>query len=149
MRAYDSEWRDGVSFSFLIFRRTDEGQLGGVTLSNVRRGVAETASLGYWIGAPAARQGYMTEAARTMLRFGFKQLSLHRIYATCDPDNIGSVRVLEKLGMRREGYLRQNLWLKDHWHDRTASVSCLLPIVPVGEGACTGSSPTVRAMRKD
>jgi RimJ/RimL family protein N-acetyltransferase len=59
----------------------------------------------------------MTEAARAVLRFGFTELKLHRIFATCRPANIGSARVLEKLGMQREGHFRQHRWMKGAWHD--------------------------------
>ena len=62
-------------------------------------------------------QGYATEAARAMVDFGFRELRLHRIWADCDPANGASVRVLEKLGMRREGHLRENAWIKGAWVD--------------------------------
>ncbi len=52
-----------------------------------------------------------------MLGFGFRTLRLHRIYATCDPRNIGSAKVLEKVGMQKEGRMRENLKLKDGWRD--------------------------------
>jgi ribosomal-protein-alanine N-acetyltransferase len=65
----------------------------------------------YW------RQGYTTEAARAVVTFGFRELGLHRIWADCDPANVGSYRVLEKLGMRREGHLRENAWIKGEWVD--------------------------------
>src|SRR5882724_10661823 len=55
------EWRTDQSYSFLIFRREDDILLGGITLGQVRRGVAQTASLGYWIGAAHAHRGYMSE----------------------------------------------------------------------------------------
>jgi len=62
-------------------------------------------------------RGYATEAARAMVSFGFGELRLHRIWADCDPRNIASWRVLEKLGMRREGHLRENAWIKGEWTD--------------------------------
>jgi [ribosomal protein S5]-alanine N-acetyltransferase len=62
-------------------------------------------------------QGYGTEAAHGLVDFGFRQLRLHRIWADCDPANAASVRVLEKLGMRREGHLRENAWIKGTWAD--------------------------------
>jgi RimJ/RimL family protein N-acetyltransferase len=61
--------------------------------------------------------GYATEAARAVLEVGFRDLDLHRIYATCRPANVGSARVLEKLGMRREGHLVQHRWMKGCWQD--------------------------------
>lgn len=62
-------------------------------------------------------QGYATEAARALLDFGFSQLKLHRIHATCRPENRASWRVLEKLGMHNEGRLRQNTWIRGKWCD--------------------------------
>jgi ribosomal-protein-alanine N-acetyltransferase len=62
-------------------------------------------------------RGYTTEAAHALVAFGFRELGLHRIWADCDPGNIGSYRVLEKLGLRREGHLREHLWIKDGWAD--------------------------------
>lgn len=62
-------------------------------------------------------QGYATEAAGMILKFGFHKLGLHRIYATCRPDNIGSAKVMQKNGMKYEGHLREHLWHKGKWHD--------------------------------
>jgi RimJ/RimL family protein N-acetyltransferase len=74
-----------------------------------------------WIGYIFNRdfwgQGYATETARALVAFGFEQLGLHRILATCDPENVASARVLEKAGMRREGHLREHLWQKGKWRD--------------------------------
>ena len=117
VRAYDTEWRDGASYGFLIFRRADEELLGGVTLSNVRRGVAETASLGYWIGAPNARQGYMTEALVASLDFAFERLGLHRVEAACLPSNVASKGLLLKGGFTQEGYTRRYLRINGEWRD--------------------------------
>jgi ribosomal-protein-alanine N-acetyltransferase len=74
-----------------------------------------------WIGYVLNRnfwgQGYATETAKALLKFGFEQLNLHRIFATCDPANIASARVLEKIGMKREGRLREHRWAKEKWRD--------------------------------
>ncbi len=76
---------------------------------------------GYEVGWRLARhawhQGYATEAARAVVRFGFEELGVHRLWAHCVADNVGSARVLEKLGMRREGHLRENEWYKGRWWD--------------------------------
>ena len=118
IRAYETEWRDGTSFSFLVFRRNDEAVvLGGITLSNVRRGVAETASLGYWIGAGHAHQGYMTEALVCALDFAFERLGLHRIEAACLPNNAASKGLLLKAGFTQEGYTRRYLRINGDWRD--------------------------------
>ncbi|MDH5483379.1 MAG: GNAT family N-acetyltransferase [Candidatus Bathyarchaeota archaeon] len=74
-----------------------------------------------WIGFVLNRhfwgQGYATEAAKALLVFGFKKLNLHRIFATCDPANIASARVLEKIDMQREGRLREHKWVKGKWRE--------------------------------
>ncbi len=61
--------------------------MGGCTLSNVRRGVTQSAGLGYWIGARFARHGYMFAAVRAILPFVFTTLGLHRLEAACIPEN--------------------------------------------------------------
>ena len=62
-------------------------------------------------------RGYATEVARLLLRFGFETLGLHRIFATCDPRNVASARVLEKAGMTLEGRLRHTMLIRDGWRD--------------------------------
>ena len=59
----------------------------------------------------------MTEAARSLIDAGFTTLGLHRIWATTDPQNVRSIAVLERLGMRREGHLRAHRWCKQGWRD--------------------------------
>ncbi len=117
IRTYDAEWRQGSSHSFLIFRRADDALLGGVTLGNVRRGVADTASLGYWIGAPNARRGHMTEALAGVLDFAFERLGLHRVEAACLPSNTASKGLLLKMGFTQEGYTRKYLRINGEWRD--------------------------------
>ena len=73
----------------------------------MRRGVAETASLGYWMGEPFARQGYMTEALPLVLDFAFGRLRLHRVEAACLPTNVPSRAVLLRSGFAEEGYARR------------------------------------------
>ena len=91
--------------------------IGGLNLSNVRRGVAQTASLGYWIGAPLRGSGLMTDAVRATLRFAFGVLRLNRLEAACLPSNAASQRVLEKVGFTREGRARRYLKINDQWQD--------------------------------
>jgi len=111
------EWHEDSGYSFLIFRRADHKLLGGVTLSNVRRGIAQTASLGYWIGGPFAHQGYMTAALQCLLPFAFDRLGLHRIEAACLPHNEASRRLLEKIGFKQEGLARGYLRINGTWQD--------------------------------
>ena len=117
LKIYRTELRQGVTYSFLIFRAADDTLLGGVTLSNLRRGVAQSATLGYWIGAPHARQGYMTEALRAALEYAFQSLGLHRVEAACLPGNEASRRLLLRSGFREEGYAREYLRINGSWQD--------------------------------
>ena len=75
------------------------------------------AELGYEIDPAYWGQGYATEAARKMLAFGFGELRLHRIWATCLLENVASARVLGKLGLQQEGRLREHRWMKGRWWD--------------------------------
>jgi ribosomal-protein-alanine N-acetyltransferase len=100
-----------------MFRAEDDALLGGVTLSNVRRGVAQCASLGYWVGECFARQGFMTDGLTAVLDFAFDRLALHRIEAACLPDNEASQALLRKIGFTEEGYSRQYLRINGRWQD--------------------------------
>lgn len=117
LRSHEAEWQRGTGYSFLMFRAEDDVLLGGVTLSNVRRGVAQCASLGYWIGERFARQGYMTDGLTAVLDFAFDRLALHRIEAACLPDNEASQALLRKIGFTEEGYSRQYLRINGRWQD--------------------------------
>jgi len=73
--------------------------------------------IGYCLNKLFWNEGYATETVRALLDFGFGELNLHRIFATCDPANLASARVLEKAGMKREGHLREHKWAKGKWRD--------------------------------
>ena len=73
--------------------------------------------LGYCLDRNFWGKGYGTEVARVLMDFGFTELTLHRIFATCDPGNTASAHVLEKSGMKREGCLREHKWSKGKWRD--------------------------------
>lgn len=94
---------------FLIFT-PDESQLyGGITLSNIRRRAAQSATIGYWMGAPHVGKGLMTRALTGLCAHAFSTLDLKRVEAACLPDNVASIRVLEKAGFQREGLARAYL----------------------------------------
>jgi [ribosomal protein S5]-alanine N-acetyltransferase len=114
---YAMDWRGDQGYSFFIFRQEDGALVGGIGLSNVRRGVAETGSLGYWIGERHARRGYMLEALRLALEFSFQRLRLHRVEAACLPTNVPSRGLLLKAGFREEGYARKYLCIDGSWQD--------------------------------
>jgi [ribosomal protein S5]-alanine N-acetyltransferase len=117
IRRYTEDLRTDQSYAFLIFRSNDGRMVGGLTLANVRRGVAQAGSLGYWMGFPYARQGYMTAAVRAVIPFAFSTLRLHRLEAACIPTNSASIRLLENTGFVREGYAREYLCINGIWQD--------------------------------
>ncbi|MCB2134447.1 MAG: GNAT family N-acetyltransferase, partial [Rhodobacteraceae bacterium] len=82
-RAYSG----GTAMPLFLIRRTDQALLGAVTVDNIRRGPAQAATIGYWIGAPYARQGYMAEALRAVIHHCFTELDLSRIESACLPEN--------------------------------------------------------------
>ena len=117
LRRQLAEWRGDQACAFLIFRIADERLVGGITIANIRRGVAQMASVGYWIGAPFARRGYMTEALVAACGFAFAALTLHRVEAACLPHNDASRGLLEKVGFEREGYAKRYLKIAGEWQD--------------------------------
>lgn len=117
VRHYQREAREDLGYAFLIFSEADDQLIGGLTLSNVRRGVTQAGVLGYWIGKPFAGRGHMTEAVRAAVGFAFDTLHLHRLEAATMPSNIASIRVLEHNGFRREGFARQLLKINGVWED--------------------------------
>jgi len=119
IRRYMEDQRNDLSYSFFVFRKRDDALVGGLTIANVRRGVAQAGSLGYWMGAPYARQGYMTAAVKAVAPFAFGALSLHRLEAACIPTNAASARLLEKCGFRYEGLARQYLCINGKWSDHS------------------------------
>jgi ribosomal-protein-alanine N-acetyltransferase len=117
LQRYAADWRTDQGYSFFIYRQQDGALVGGIGLSNVRRGVAETGSLGYWVGERAARQGYMTEGLALTVDFAFQRLKLHRVEAACLPHNAPSRGLLLKSGFREEGYARAYLCIDGVWQD--------------------------------
>ena len=119
---YRDEWRTDKAYSFLIFARSVGGVefgtlIGGVGISNIRRGVAQTGTLGYWTGAAFAGQGLMGEAVGTIIGYCFGELGLHRIDAACLPINERSRRLLESAAFVREGYAEKYLRIHGEWQD--------------------------------
>src|SRR5215831_15890579 len=113
---YAEDWRTDQAYNLFIFSH-DETLIGGVGLSNLRRGVSETASLGYWIGEPFARQRYMTAALPLILDFAFLRLRLHRVEAACLPTNVPSRAALMRAGFKEEGHARSYLLIDGKWQD--------------------------------
>jgi len=96
---------------------TAEGNVIGYCNLKVRSEKNREGEIEYGLHRNHWGNGYATEASKAMLEFGFSQIDLHRITGTCQPQNERSRRVLEKLGMRQEGFLREHKWGKGKWHD--------------------------------
>lgn len=117
LRQQTAEWRGGMGVTFFVFGRRDGHLMGGISVTNLRRGVAQSASLGYWVGERFARQGVMTEALLLVLDFLFVDLGLHRVEAATLPHNTASRRLLEKIGFVEEGRGRGYLRIAGQWQD--------------------------------
>lgn len=114
---YSEDWAADRGYAFFIFANDTDDLLGGITLSNVRRGVVQSCSFGYWIGRPHIRKGYMTEAVYGASRFAFEHIGLHRIEAACLPHNEASIGVLMNCGFSAEGLARKYLKINGRWQD--------------------------------
>jgi ribosomal-protein-alanine N-acetyltransferase len=117
LRRHAEEMARDEAYPFLIFRQSDDALLGGLTLGQVRRGVSQTATMGYWMGQPYAGRGYMARAVRAALTYAFANLRFHRIEAACLPHNERSIALLEGAGFRREGLARAYLRINGTWQD--------------------------------
>ena len=97
---------------------TSRGELVGyIGLSNIVRGAAQGCTVGYWIGAPFARRGYMSTGLALVLDHAFGPMGLHRVEANVQPTNTPSRRVVENLGFREEGFSPRYLRIADEWAD--------------------------------
>ena len=101
----------------LFLLRRDGVLLGAITLDNIRRGPAQTGTIGYWIGRPFARQGYMREAIGALVHHAFTALDLSRVEAACLPENAASRGVLEKSGFKYEGVAQSYLQINGRWRN--------------------------------
>ena len=117
LSAYAHDIERGLAFPFLVFRQSDNAMVGGITLSNIRRGVAQMGTVGYWVGQPFTRRGYTLSAVRALTRFSFERLALHRLEAACIPSNAPSRGVLLKAGFTQEGMARAYLRINGIWED--------------------------------
>ncbi len=107
----------GTALPMLMVRREDSQLLGAITLDNVRRGPAQAATVGYWIGQPFARQGLMREAILAMVHHAFTHMDLSRVEAACLPENAASRGVLEKTGFKYEGVAQSYLQISGRWRN--------------------------------
>jgi len=102
---------------WLIERESDGAILGAIEMSEIVHGKFRSAYLGYHIGSAFARQGYMREALTIAISRAFRELRLHRLEANVQPGNTPSIRLVRRLGSRREGYSPRYLKIGGRWRD--------------------------------
>ena len=104
-----------TAMPLFLIRRADSTLVGAITLDNIRRGPAQSGTLGYWTGQPFARQGYMAEAIAAVVHHAFERLDLSRIEAACLPGNVASRGLLERSGFKYEGVAQSYLQINGRW----------------------------------
>lgn len=117
LNRYREEYARGGGVAFLIFHNEDGALVGGISIGNIRRGVAQAGQVGYWMSESHAGRGLMVDALRLVIDHAFGTLKLHRLEAACIPGNRRSIRVLEKAGFSQEGLLRSYLKINGVWQD--------------------------------
>ncbi len=128
------EWKLGRGFVFMVAKREHPTVfVGKIALSGIMRGAMYGAYLGYWMSSDAQGRGYVTEALAAVLDFGFGPAGLHRVQAAIMPRNARSLRVIEKLGFRKEGYAERYLQIAGKWEDHEIYARTREEHVP-GEG---------------
>jgi [ribosomal protein S5]-alanine N-acetyltransferase len=117
IRSYQQQVKRDQAYPFFIFHRSEGHLLGAITISNIRRGVAQMATVGYWIGQPYARQGFMSDALEMGADYSFSHLGLHRVEAACLPSNAASIALLKRCDFALEGMARNYLKIAGEWQD--------------------------------
>lgn len=117
MNHYAKLASDDLAYPFFIFNAEETQLLGAITLSNLRRGVAQMATLGYWTGEAFAHQGVMSDAMGAIMGYAREELGLNRLEAACLPSNTPSMKLLNRSGFEREGYARAYLKINGVWED--------------------------------
>ena len=110
-------FRSDTALPLFLLRKDDDVLIGAITLDNIRRGPAQAGTLGYWVGAPFVRQGYMHEAIGAVVHHAFTQMDLSRIEAACLPENAASRGVLERAGFKYEGVAQSYLQINGRWRN--------------------------------
>src|SRR5215510_6041107 len=101
----------------LVCKRDDKAIVGSINLSQIYRGGFQCAYLGYQVGGPFARRGYMTEALQLCLSYAFGTMKLHRLEANIQPNNTASIALAKRVGFRKEGYSPRYLKICGRWRD--------------------------------
>jgi [ribosomal protein S5]-alanine N-acetyltransferase len=117
LHVYNKLSEEERSQALFIFSLKTQALLGAINLNNIRRGVAQTATLGYWIGEAYTRKGYMTDALQTLIKHSLDDMGLHRLEAACLPNNTASIALLKKSGFEQEGYAKSYIKIAGDWQD--------------------------------
>ncbi|MGF2616533.1 GNAT family N-acetyltransferase [Rossellomorea aquimaris] len=112
----DGRRKPRTRFMFVIIRKRDDKLIGAVDLT-IKDRHNGAGTIGYIIHPDWWGNGFATEASKLLIHYGLRELKLHRIYATCSPENLASIKVLEKIGMTLEGRMRGHLKMKEGWRD--------------------------------
>lgn len=118
--------------------------LGAITVDNIRRGPAMSATVGYWIGGPHARRGLMSEALDAVRAFTFGDLGLSRLEAACLPENVASRRLLARCGFAEEGVAQGYLQIAGRWRDHVL-LAALRDERRIGADAPSGDATEISA----
>jgi ribosomal-protein-alanine N-acetyltransferase len=116
-------YRNDTALPLFLIRKGEDRLVGAITLDNIRRGPAQAGTLGYWVGAPFVRQGYMREAIGAVVRHAFAAMDLSRIEAACLPENAASRGVLERAGFKYEGVAQSYLQINGRWRNHVLYAS--------------------------
>ena len=123
-RAYVAKCGRPDCCGLLVCRREDGAIVGLFNISQIVRGLLQSAFLGYWAGAPFAGRGYMSKGLALLLRHAFRKLKLHRIEANLQPGNSASRRLAKRAGFRKEGFSRRYLKISGRWRDHERWAIC-------------------------
>jgi len=115
--AYLRRARRRTERAFLVCRREDRAIAGVINVSQIFYGNFRSAYLGYYAGAPFMGEGYMREGLLLVLRHAFDTLGLHRLEANIQPANRASIRLVKRIGFRREGFSPRYLKILGRWRD--------------------------------
>jgi ribosomal-protein-alanine N-acetyltransferase len=124
VRRYQRDMRLGLGVVWLIHRKVGSSSgaanselVGGISMTGIRRGVMQCATLGYWIGEPFTRQGIARNAVQAAIEHGRANMSLSRFEAATLPDNEASMGLLQGLGFEQEGRAKDYLRINGTWRD--------------------------------
>lgn len=117
IKKWEQNTNKDLEYRFGIFKINSDILIGTIGLFQVFRGPRESALLGYSLDQEHNGKGYTTEAANLVVKYAFEDLNLHRIEAGVMPDNVGSIRVLEKVGFHKEGLAKKNVKINGSWED--------------------------------